>query len=111
LCGPRTSDEGGSGSRSSGRALQPLAQRVRPSSAVAVYSDRVSDRDARFRRLRPDGDLFAHFGIELEPSAAAVPTSTVAVAICSHCRWYVWRTAASCPLCGAAVPTAAGPRP
>jgi hypothetical protein len=67
----------------------------------------VSDKDARFRRLRKDGDLFAHFGIELEPAEVAAPTRSEAAIACTRCRWYVWRSQTSCPVCGQPAPVCA----
>jgi hypothetical protein len=65
----------------------------------------VSDRDARFRRLRPDGDLFAHFGIELEPTSMPEPSSSAVAIACARCRWYLRRIESTCPVCGLPVPT------
>lgn len=65
----------------------------------------MSGKDERFRRLRPptSGDLFAHFGVALEPAAApsdaGAPTVTVGRA-CSQCGWYVTEQDPSCFVCG-----------
>ncbi|HWB74323.1 MAG TPA: hypothetical protein VG755_05195 [Nannocystaceae bacterium] len=69
----------------------------------------MSDRDARFRRLRPDGDLFAHFGIELEPVASSQPIQRGGAIACGRCRWYVRAEETSCPVCGQIVPTGVAP--
>ncbi|MBC8067365.1 MAG: hypothetical protein IAG13_03450 [Deltaproteobacteria bacterium] len=73
----------------------------------------MSDRDARFRRLRPDGDLFAHFGIELEAAASPAPASTPvsSATSCTHCRWYLHADQSSCPLCGHPVAARPGATP
>jgi len=70
----------------------------------------VSDKDARFRRLAPSGDLFAHFGVALDVGVVEpTPPAARAVAACSHCGWYVDLATAACPICakprvGAATP-------
>jgi hypothetical protein len=61
----------------------------------------VSDRDARFRRLAPTGDLFAHFGVALEaPTDPSTPPAVRTTTGCAHCSWYVDVTEVACPICG-----------
>ena len=67
----------------------------------------MSGKDERFRRLRPptSGDLFAHFGIAIEPATASVSESPAAVTVaraCPQCGWYVTERDASCFVCGRA---------
>lgn len=63
----------------------------------------MSDRDARFRRLAPTGDLFAHFGVALEAPTDPSPSPVMRVTTaCGHCHWYVDVTDAACPICGQA---------
>jgi hypothetical protein len=60
----------------------------------------VSDKDARFRRLAPSGDLFAHFGVALETATVEPsPPAARAVASCSYCGWYVELKSTACPIC------------
>jgi hypothetical protein len=71
----------------------------------------VADRGDRFRRLRrPEtGDLFAHFGIELEPALPAIepaieprPHEPLDAVGCRTCSWYLpyRRDTPTCPVCG-----------
>lgn len=60
----------------------------------------MSDRDARFRRLAPTGDLFAHFGVALDPPPGPVTsTGPVAATRCKHCGWLMLATLHACPVC------------
>jgi hypothetical protein len=75
----------------------------------------VAERSRRFRRLRrPDsassgtgttGDLFAHFGVEIEPDRTEAEPDAAAAVVdarpCRTCRWYVMADDAqsSCPIC------------
>lgn len=69
--------------------------------SVDVESAAVSHRDARFRRLTPNGDLFAHFGVALDPPVAESVAPVVRVAAgCRHCGWFVDVGADACPICG-----------
>jgi len=65
----------------------------------------MSDKAERFRRLRPpaSGDLFAHFGIALEPSAEPTeggPAPVLVAHACPQCGWYVIAEDPSCLVCG-----------
>ncbi len=63
----------------------------------------MSDRDARFRRLRPQpGDLFEHFGVPLGEPPPPEPEASGpnAARPCGHCGWFVLAAVAACPLCG-----------
>jgi hypothetical protein len=63
----------------------------------------------RFRRLRPkNGDLFAHFGVAVDPAPAPERAPVVEARGCSQCGWYVSVDAAACPLCGRATAVEAG---
>jgi hypothetical protein len=65
----------------------------------------MAGKDERFRRLRPptSGDLFAHFGVALEPATQppgeGAAILTVARA-CPQCGWYVTDHDPSCFVCG-----------
>lgn len=67
----------------------------------------MSGKDERFRRLRPptSGDLFAHFGVALEPTTPPDGESPAPVTVargCPQCGWYVTECDASCFVCGRA---------
>ncbi|HET6582291.1 MAG TPA: hypothetical protein VFG69_02565 [Nannocystaceae bacterium] len=67
----------------------------------------MSGKDERFRRLRPpaSGDLFAHFGVALEPASAPAAESSPVVTLaraCPQCGWYVTERDPSCCVCGRA---------
>lgn len=60
----------------------------------------MRDKDARFRQLAPTGDLFAHFGVALDPPAPPLePAAPGAATRCKHCGWLVRLTLAACPVC------------
>jgi hypothetical protein len=64
----------------------------------------MRDEDERFRRLKPpaSGDLFAHFGIVLEPARAieGATSAVLAAHACPQCGWYVTAAETSCLVCG-----------
>jgi hypothetical protein len=65
----------------------------------------MSDKAERFRRLRPptSGDLFAHFGVQLESSTAPTadgPALVLAAHACPQCGWYVTVDDPDCFVCG-----------
>jgi hypothetical protein len=67
----------------------------------------MSGKDERFRRLRPptSGDLFAHFGVPLEPATAPTREGDAAVEVaqaCPQCGWYLTQRDPSCLVCGRA---------
>lgn len=73
----------------------------------------MSERSRRFRRLgakAQTGDLFEHFGVDVEPDPGPLPALTpVTQAIaCPACGWYRPLRSA-CDLCGhAAAPSELG---
>ena len=62
----------------------------------------MSARDERFRRLRPPttGDLFAHFGVALEPPVRETTPTVLVAHPCPRCRWYVTSEDTQCLVCG-----------
>jgi hypothetical protein len=70
---------------------------------IAATVATMSDKDARFRRLAPSGDLFAHFGVAVENATTEPsPAAARAMTACTHCGWYVELGSAACPICGKA---------